>query len=189
MEPARQRVTWAGMLAMEAETGLRHEFEDGVAVAMAGGSIAHAWLQGTVRDELKRVAGPRGCKVFPSDLRLWIPAIGRSTYADASVFCRPEADEGRQALLNPVVLVEVLSPSTADYDQGNKFAAYRTLPSLRHVLFVHSERIAVVHAWRDGERWVLQDLGPGDEAVLGDFGPLSVDALYEGWEAPPSAVG
>ncbi|MCB9694158.1 MAG: Uma2 family endonuclease [Alphaproteobacteria bacterium] len=77
------------MLALEAATGLRHEYQDGVAVAMAGGSVAHARLQGTVRDALKRLADPRGCEVFPADLRLWIPQVERATFADASVFCEP----------------------------------------------------------------------------------------------------
>jgi len=186
MQPAKKQVTWDEMLALEVETGLRHEFQDGAAVAMAGGSIAHAWLQGTVRDELKRLATPRGCQVFPSDLRLWIPAIGRSTYADASLFCDPDADDARQALLNPTVLVEVLSPSTKDYDRGDKFQAYRTLASLRHVLFVDSTRVAVTHAWRESDRWGLRDHVAGDVLELAPFGELTVDALYEGWKAPAS---
>jgi Uma2 family endonuclease len=183
MDPAAKRIDWAAYLALESETGLKHEYQDGIAVAMAGGSIAHARLQGTVRDALKTLSDPRGCEVFPSDLRLWIPRIGRSTYADASVFCDPDADDERQALLNPVLLVEVLSPSTADYDRGDKFAAYRTLPSLQHVLFVDSTQVAVTHAWRADDHWRLRDHGPGDSLHLGEFGTLDVDALYVGWES------
>lgn len=147
---------------------------------MAGGSIAHAWLQGTVRDELKRLAEPRGCQVYPSDLRLWIPTVGRSTYADASLFCEPEADDARQALINPTVLVEVVSPSTKDHDRGDTFQAYRSLPSLRHVLFVDSTRIAVTHAWRESDRWGLRDHVAGDVIQLPPLGELAVDSLYEG---------
>lgn len=155
MEPPKKHVTWDEMLALEAETGLRHEFQ-------------------------------RGCEVFPADLRLWIPAIGRATYADASLFCEPESDVGRQALLNPTIIVEVLSPSTADYDRGDKFQAYRTLPSLRHVLFVASTRIAVTHAWQEDDRWGLRDHVAGDALRLAPFGSVEVDELYAGWSAPPN---
>lgn len=186
MEPPKKHVNWDEMLALEVETGLRHEFQDGAAVAMAGGSIAHARLVLNAALTLTRIAEPRGCEVFPSDLRLWIPAIGRSTYADASLFCDPDADDARQALLNPTVLVEVLSPSTKDYDRGDKFQAYRTLASLRHVLFVDSTRVAVTHAWRESDRWGLRDHVAGDVLELAPFGELTVDALYEGWKAPAS---
>lgn len=184
MEPAKKLVTWDEMLLLELETGLKHEFQDGVAVAMAGGSINHAWLQGNARDVLKNLADPRGCQVYPSDLRLWIPAVGRSTYADASLFCEPEADEARQALLNPRILVEVLSPSTADYDLGGKFLAYRTIPSLQHVLFIDSERIWVTHARRNDEDWTLRDHGAGATIQLDGYGTIEVDALYDRWEPP-----
>jgi Uma2 family endonuclease len=135
---ARQlHYTYEQYLALEDESSVRHEYLDGEIYAMAGGSPDHAALAAAAI----RVIGarlPPGCRIFTSDLRVRIPATGLSTYPDAAVICgrtQRAADDGL-AVVNPVVLVEVTSRSTEDYDRGEKLRQYQLLPSVRDILIV-----------------------------------------------------
>ena len=177
-------------LAEEAVAETKHEFVDGVAWAMAGGSLAHARLQGRVRDALvPRLAGGP-CEPLVSDARLHIPALGISTYPDISVVCggtvSPAVD--RDAYTNPTVLVEVLSPSTEGYDRGEKFRRYRTLDSLRAYVLVatHAPLVEVLFRAPD-DTWSFRAFGPGQVIPLDCIGvALPVDDLYVGVTLDPA---
>lgn len=145
----------------------KSEFHDGQMFAMAGGSPNHALLSARMCALLDRMVPP-GCRVFSSDLRIKVPSARLYTYADCSVFCgEPEFAGGhREALLNPTLIVEVLSPSTEGYDRGKKFELYRTLESFREYLVVHQERRHVEHYSRqDDGSWLLRDHS-GTEACI-----------------------
>ena len=136
--PAHHRFSYAEYLARERETGLRHEFLAGQVFAMAGGTPEHARLIAEVTFALRTALDPTRCRVFSADLRVRIPTTGLSTYPDVAVVCGPvEVDsEDPNAVINPSILVEVLSPGTEAYDRGEKWAHYRRLESLRAYLLV-----------------------------------------------------
>lgn len=180
-EPARSRVSYAEYLALEARADDKHEYLDGVVRAMAGGTIEHGRLSSRVQGLIRR--GLRGpWEVFSSDVKVFVAASNRSTYPDASVVCgRVETAEiDAEAIVNPVVLVEVLSDSTEGYDRGEKFRHYRRLESLREYVLV-SQREPLVEVWRrEGDLWRPVEHGPGDDVRLASVdAAFPVDALYD----------
>lgn len=183
-------------LAFERASEERHEYADGEIFAMSGGTIAHSEIAGNIHGELRNAVRPRGCRVLNADMRIHVQSTGRYVYADVSVLCgKPAFLDGRtDTLLNPTLVVEVLSDSTEAYDRGDKFAGYRTIPSLHtYILASQKEpRIEVFTRQSDGG-WVLRVYGPGERAVLGDIDVLlDVDAVYGGvfelTEATPESV-
>jgi Uma2 family endonuclease len=115
-------------------------------------------------------------------MRIKVEASGRYTYADVVVVCGAPRfeDDRRDSLLNPSALFEVLSPSTESYDRGEKFAHYRTLPSLADYVLVSQKQVLVEHFQRqDDGGWLLRALGPGERLALPSLGcEVAVDALY-----------
>ena len=176
----RVHYTYEQYAALEDESSIRHEYLDGEIYAMAGGSPDHAALAATVIAWL-RPQLPPACRVFTSDLRIRIPATGLSTYPDGAVVCGPStrAADDRLAVTNPVLLVEVTSPSTEEYDRGEKLRHYTHLPSVREVLIVsHREPHLVVHR-REENHWTTdearRDEGVRLEAIAAK---LAVDDVY-----------
>jgi len=145
-------------LALEAHSEIKHEFFQGEIFARAGSTFNHARLSGNVTAALAvRLRGGR-CEPMNSDMRVQTPT-GLNTYPDASVFCgKPELQDGQCTLLNPLLIIEVLSPSTRSYDRGDKFAHYRSIPVLQDYLLIDSTRLAVEHFRRtsNGE-WILHE--------------------------------
>jgi Uma2 family endonuclease len=132
------RFSYAEYLARERETGLRHEYLDGQVFAMTGGTPEHARLIAEVSFALRRSVDPARCRVFSADLRIRTPSTGLSTYPDVAVVCGAvEVDrDDPNAVVNPTVLVEILSPSTEAYDRGEKWAHYRRIDSLQAYVLV-----------------------------------------------------
>lgn len=169
----------------------KHEYADGEIFAMSGGTIEHSSIAANIICELGNALLGRGCRVLTSDMRIKIPATGRYVYPDGSVVCaRPEfTDDKRDTLLNPRLIIEVLSDSTEAYDRGDKFAAYQTVASLNeYVLASQKEpRIEVFSRQPDGS-WSLRSYGPGDRAALSSLGcVLDVDRVYTDVFAPGAA--
>lgn len=168
-------------LALEDGNSTRHEYFDGEIYAMAGGTPDHAALAGAAI----RILGnglPRGCRVFTSDLRVRVVETGLSTYPDGAVICGESARAGddHHAVVNPALLIEVTSPSTEDYDRGEKLRNYQQLPSLREVLIIsHREpRVTLVRREEDGG-WTSSDVRGGQSVSLASVGmSLAVDDLY-----------
>jgi Uma2 family endonuclease len=125
-------------VAMEENSDIKYEFFDGELFAMAGGTLEHSLIAGNLIRELGNALGPRGCSVFTSDLRLRVEATGLTTHPDVTVLCGPPHREGT-FLLNPTMIVEVLSKSTEAYDRGVKFDHYRTIDSLTTYLLVSED--------------------------------------------------
>ncbi|WP_437942309.1 Uma2 family endonuclease [Sorangium sp. So ce341] len=195
-EPDGKRLSsYAEYLDQERASPTKHEFLNGEIFAMAGGTPEHARLCLSVGAELRAHLRGRPCVVYSSDLRVRVQATGLSTYPDVSVVCgRLERDpEDKDAVLNPIVLIEVLSDSSEAYDRGQKFAHYRRIPSLTEYVLVsqHEPRIEVFHRNEDGS-WTLREARAGEGAELQAIGcTLSVDDVYRDplAQAAPAAEG
>jgi len=175
-------MTYAEYAAAESKSATKHEWLNGEVFAMAGGTPEHAGLAASVIGELRAALRGHPCRVFSSDLRVKVQATGLATYPDASVVCsKLEADaEDPQSIVNPVVLVEVLSDSSEAYDRGEKFAHYRRIPSLCEYVLIsqHGPRIEV-HRRNELGRWELYEAGKGESIELASVGcKLSVDDVY-----------
>ena len=125
--------------------------------AMSGGSEAHSLIAANVIIALGRTPRPRGCRVYTSDMRVRVGEADGYAYPDASALCgRPVlADERRDTLLNPSLVVEVLSASTEAHDRGEKFESYGRVPSLREYLLIAQDRVHAELRVRDGAQWRL----------------------------------
>jgi len=178
---ARQRASYAEYLALEGVSETKHEYIAGTTVAMAGGSIELGRLVSRLTSLLSLALDGRPCIVLPADVRVRIRAADRATYPDLHVVCGPlerDADD-EQAVVNPVVVVEVLSDSTAEGDRGDEFADYRRLKSLREYVLVSQRERRVDVYRRDGRRWILDEHGPRDELTLDAISVrLAVDDIY-----------
>jgi len=162
------KMTAREYLAAERQNELKHEFFDGEAFAMAGGTRRHSRIGVNVASVLNlRLAG-KPCQVFNSDMRLKIEATGLYTYPDVQVACgrlRFE-DEQEDTLLNPKIIVEVLSDSSAGWDRGRKFWHYRHLDSLTDYVLVSQDVWQVEHYTRQPDgNWLLETL-EGAKATL-----------------------
>ena len=167
--PQRQpAITAVEYLRSERAAEFRSEYFAGEIFAMAGGSLRKSLIKTNVGGELRAALKGRPCIACDSDLRIKVAASGLYTYPDASVLCEPIEfeDEQRDTVLNPIVLVKVLSPSTEAYDRGKKFEHYRRIPSLREYLLVSQEAPHVEHFLRNDDRtWTLTEV-MGLEATL-----------------------
>ncbi len=182
-EPAdRARMTYAEYLEAEARSGVKHEYLDGEVHAMAGGTPEHAALAMAFGASLMRALDGRPCRVFSSDLRVRIRETNLSTYPDLTVVGHAlELDEeDPQAVLNPAVIVEILSETTAAYDRGPKAAHYRRIPSLReYVLVAQDEQRIEVHRRNAAGFFEIHEFGPGEEVALESIGAtFPVSAVY-----------
>jgi len=168
-------------LHLEEYANVKHEYLDGAIHAMAGGSPEHGAITMRIGAALIPQLRGRGCTVYSSDVRVRVRATGLSTYPDLSVACgaREVDPVDAQALVDPAVLVEVLSPSTEAYDRGEKLRHYQQIPTLREVLLVAHDRREVEIRRRSGDGWDREVVGAGGSVELRSIGcRLEVDALY-----------
>jgi Uma2 family endonuclease len=155
-------------LAIERKASFRSEFYRGEMFAMAGASREHNLIAGNVFWRLRGQLDSRPCEVYSSDMKVRIKPTGLFAYPDVVVVCGgPQfADNERDVLVNPGLLVEVLSPSTAVYDRGDKALHYRQLPSLRELLLIEQEHLALEHYIRqDGGDWLIKRVEGMDAAL------------------------
>ncbi len=147
-------------LALEEKAGFKSEYYNGEIFAMAGGSYNHNVIVGNINAIFNQFAASNDCVAFTGDMRLLVKSNGLYTYPDAMLVCgRVEFAPGRNdTLTNPLIVVEVLSPSTRDYDWGFKFELYRAIESLQEYLLIDQARIHVeyFHKLEHGQ-WVLID--------------------------------
>ena len=184
MGQAAQRIKMSEQeyLAFERAAEQRHEYADGEIFAMSGGTWEHSLIASNILGELRSALLDRQCAAHGLDMRIHIPSTGRYTYADALVVCDQPmfTDEARDTLINPMMIVEVLSDSTEKYDRGDKFEQYQTIASLQDYVLVSQKKVRVEHFHRQADgTWVLRVSGPGDRVVLESVGcELAVDRAY-----------
>jgi Uma2 family endonuclease len=131
----------------------RHEYFAGEIFVMAGGSRNHDRLAGNVYAAFLAALRGSACEAFTSNMRVRTPS-GLYTYPDASIVCGPPdivRIQGTETIGNPVVLVEVLSESTGDYDRGQKFELYQSISTLRDYVLIEQSRIEVEHRHLNGD--------------------------------------
>jgi Uma2 family endonuclease len=186
--PARHhRYTYSEYLALERHANVRHEFFDGEIYAMAGGTPEHAAFCMNIGTALNNQLRGRGCRVHSSDLLIRVLETGLATYPDITVVCgRAELDPAdRNTITNPVVIVEVLSPATAEYDRGEKLAHYKRIPALREVIFVaHDERLIEVWRREEGNAWIRSETRSGSIRIASIDCTLDVEDVYRDELAP-----
>lgn len=182
------RYTYRDYLDVEDESDVKHEFLDGQIYAMAGGTPEHAMLIRSVSTHLAVGIRDRRCRVAVTDLHVRVLATGLATYPDAAVICgRWERDpQNPKTVLNPSVIVEVLSPTTEAYDRQEKFEHYKQIPSLRHyVLIAHDRRAIEVFTRMQNGEWACALATAGQTATLGALEcALDVDQVYEDAQEP-----
>jgi Uma2 family endonuclease len=122
---------------------LRHEYVNGEVYAMSGGTINHSKIASNLNFILKSHLRGGGCQILTSDARVNIVQSNDYVYPDLSVTCDDRDRAAIQAVKYPCLVVEILSPSTANYDRGDKFRMYRRNPSLRDYLLIDTEKIAI----------------------------------------------
>lgn len=167
----------------EAIASVRHEYRNGEIVEMPGGSINHSRLLMALYAMFESLLDGVDYEAFNSDMRLWVPECNQAMYPDLMVVAgEPIANGDRgDEIVNPMLIAEVLSPSTSSYDRGDKFAAYRTVESFREYLLIEQGRPAIEHHWKteDG-RWHLEELRGLEVTIALEHLPvrLSVAQLY-----------
>ena len=164
----KQAWTTADYLAFERRSASKHEYAAGTLVAMAGASAAHNIITANIVASLHRQVLHRNCTVFPSDMRLKVLQANLYTYPDVTVVCGDVQyeDAAQDNVLNPTLLVEVLSPSTENYDRGRKAHYYRTIPSLQAYLLVAQDRQHIEHFTRHSVyQWLFAEVTSVDQPI------------------------
>jgi Uma2 family endonuclease len=182
-EPDR-RLSPEEYLALERRSEEKHEYLDGEIFAMTGASRQHNLIALNIAASLHAQLADRPCEPYMGDMRIQVAATGLYTYPDVVVVCgEPQlADDSFDTLLNPTLIVEVISPSTEGYDRGKKFAHYRALESLAEIVLVSQERIEVERFSRQPEGgWLLLEANRlEDRLPLPSIGcELSLAAVYK----------
>lgn len=187
------RYTPEEYLALERAAGYKSQYYRGEIFAMAGASEPHNRILTNLIVAIHGALRGRDCVIYPSDMRVKCPT-GLMTYPDVSIVCgqREFDDEHRDTLLNPMVIVEILSPSTEAYDRGKKFRHYRNILSLREYVLIAQDQVCV-------EKFLLpKDGGPWTwtaqtelENILA-FGSceatVRIADIYAGVEFPPPTI-
>jgi Uma2 family endonuclease len=186
-----RRLTEAEYLALERRAEGKSEFLDGEMFAMSGGSSSHSLIQCNLIRELGTRLKGSPCVLYSSDMRVKVQAVGLYTYPDVSVACDPIQfeDEHDDTLLNPVVIVEVLSDSSEAYDRGKKFEFYRQLPSLREYVLAHQHQPRIEQYIRQtGGGWLLREVaGLESKLSLASVGVTTkMSEVYYNLQFPPA---
>ncbi len=173
------QMTLDAYLQYEQETGIKHEYIDGEIFAMAVGSRRHNTIASNCSGELRQRLRDSSCQAFNSDAKVKISDI-KYVYPDFTVVCGEQryADPAETMLLNPTLVGEVMSPSSADYDQGTKATYYRSLPTLQAYLLPDQDKSYAQLYTRQATGWLLQEFDTLEsilplEAIIGCNLPLS----------------
>jgi Uma2 family endonuclease len=148
------RYTLEEYFELERTSEERWEYFNGEVFCMSGVSPNHSRIESNTITALNNKLGSRGCAVFTADMRIGVPAAPPYRYADLSVLCDEPVFEkigGVEALINPAVIVEVLSPSTEAYERGDKFTFYKSVSSLREYVLVAQHRTHITHYVKEAE--------------------------------------
>lgn len=169
MRVTQETITEEEYLVREPEAEYKNEFRDGEIVAMGGASLAHSRITANLIREIDGQLKGRGCTTFSSDTRIKVAAARFYTYPDVSVVCgTPQVDErDKAALLNPILIVEVLSPSSEAYDRGEKFTYYQKLDTLHEYVLVAQDRLCIERFSRQKNgRWKSVAVASREETLL-----------------------
>lgn len=160
---------------------LRHEYLNGEIYAMGGGTQNHGRIASNIIFIVKGHLRGGGCQVGNSDCRVNILETNDYVYPDVSVTCEDSDRTATQAIQYPCLIVEVLSPSTANYDRGDKFRLYRRNPSLQDYVLVDAEKIAIdLYRKNDRGNWEIFNYQSGDNIELRSINlSFPIESVYE----------
>ncbi|MDS3859989.1 Uma2 family endonuclease [Thermosynechococcaceae cyanobacterium BACA0444] len=156
-------------LEIEEKSDLKHEYRDGEIVEMAGGTTNHNEIAGNCYTFLKLALKGKQYRIYFADVRLWMPQFRQFTYPDVMVIQGEPiyVGKGTTTITNPMLIVEVLSPSTQDYDRGTKFTRYRSIPELRDYILIDPDQFAIEQFTKNPEgQWVLTDIHGEDRSLV-----------------------
>jgi Uma2 family endonuclease len=156
-------------LAIERSAEYKSEYVDGVMYTMAGGSERHNLIAANIIISIGVQLRNRPCRVYPSDLKVRVPNSKRFFYPDVSVVCGETkfADDEQDVILNPILIVEVLSESTAAYDRGKKFLSYQQIDSLQEYLLISQDEAIVEHYVRqNNDTWLYTKAISLEETII-----------------------
>jgi Uma2 family endonuclease len=163
---------------------IKHEYYEGEIFVMTGASEKHNLIASNLIITLGIQLKKRPCRVYPGDMRVKIEQTGLYTYPDVSVVCGERKFDGKKSntLLNPDVIIEVLSDSTESYDRGEKFRQYRLISSLKEYVMVsqHSRKIEK-YSRTEGQKWIFTETGEDSPAIeLESIGcVLEISEVYD----------
>ncbi|MGI8635387.1 MAG: Uma2 family endonuclease [Segetibacter sp.] len=186
-QPAIKHTTEAEYLSIERESQERHEYYKGEIYLMSGASFEHNIIEDNLRVMFGSFLKGKRCRSFGSNLRVHVPKNTLYTYPDILIVCdTPKfVDNEFDTLLNPAVLIEILSPSTGNYDRGAKFDLYREIETLKEYLLVDSSAIHCIHYLKNADNtWTLSEFKNLDDTiniVTIDF-KSKLSEMYEGIE-------
>lgn len=193
-EPAiaygKKKLTVEEYLQWEKESSQKHEFCRGEVFAMSGASARHNVIAKNLIIGLGAALKGHPCQPYGSDFRVHIPENTLFTYPDISIVCGDivSSEEDEDSFLHPTIIFEILSPSTKNYDRGEKFKLYRDIPTLKEYILVDSESINI-EAWRINEKnkWELHEYNAVDQQLqLPTLSlTLSLADIYEGTKLEP----
>ncbi|WP_046244220.1 Uma2 family endonuclease [Hymenobacter terrenus] len=190
-EQQPRRYTVEEYLAMEEQSEVRHEYFDGEVFAMAGADVSHNLIGLNFAASFRQALRGKPCKVLMEGVQLAVQEGRHYTYPDVIITCDPEDQRAKRMLKAPVLLIEVLSPSTAEYDRGRKFNQYKQLPSLQHYLLVSQTSWLVEWYRREANNiWSFTPLVEAEDAlVIPNLNiNLSVVEIYEGTDVAPLRI-
>jgi Uma2 family endonuclease len=189
-DAAKRRMTVDEYIAFEEAARDRHEFLDGKIWAMSGGTDAHDALSTGIAAELRAALLGAPCSARGPNLRVKSLVTGLYTYADSLVICEPRFEDAkRTTLLNPRVVVEVLSESSEGYDRGDKFAHYRSIESVGDYVLVATTTRQVEVYTRGADAWELRVYREGAAIHLPSVNiRMPLDILYRGVDLDPPYV-
>lgn len=160
----------------------RHEFYAGEVFSQAGGTRRHSLIGANVLGEVRQMLKGGDCQAHGSDMRVHIEATSYQAYPDVSVVCPPVEGDSEEVISNPVLIVEILSPSTADFDRGGKFGHYRQIPSLKeYLVFWQDEAHVEQHTRTTDGLWLLREVVGIDQTLqLASLGQsLALPDVYD----------
>jgi Uma2 family endonuclease len=159
---AKRRYTLTEYLELDTQTAERYEYFDGEVVAMSGASLRHNRIVRNLIRAIDASLEGKPCEVLPADMRIKVPTALPYRYADLVVVCGEpiiEDMQGLEMLVNPLVIIEVLSASTEAYDRGIKFSEYQSIASFQEYVLIAQDRPHVTHYVRqEGGQWLRSDL-------------------------------
>jgi Uma2 family endonuclease len=177
-----QKMTPEEYLEWEETQEFRHEYIDGEIYAMTGSSIPHNDIALNLYTALRPHLRQRGCRVNVSDVKVQTNQNSRYFYPDLVISCHPDDLQSRRFIQHPTVIIEILSPSTSNYDHTKKLKYYRQIPSLQEYILIESEEIGIeVYRRGDGKMWNYIAYAEGEELELPSIEfRCSIDLIYDG---------
>ena len=187
---ARTYLSEEEYLKQERKAPFKSEYYKGEVFAMAGAKRKHNAIVTALVAGLYPILKDNPCEVYPSDMRVGNKLDRFYTYPDVSIVCgKPEfIDEKEDVLLNPSVVIEVLSESTEKYDRGGKFALYRNIPSIQEYILVSTEERKIESFVRKGEDWTYKESHGETFSFQSMDVLLNINSIYEKVEFPPKRL-